>query len=258
MKFYRFWFVRQSRISFDIKTLLSFAFFVGIVRGLLELIFFGVPTSGSDILAYVPFYLSLPFIYSGLLSVIPGITYKSALQPVTFATLLGVLPPVVDFIFRSHDTHRVFYGYFVIHDTAQFPWLGYNPGQNYPFGESVTIWLTFFFVSAFVYSRTRSVVLSLFGAALGYAAFLIYSLVIPWSLSYVIAGYVPNRSVLEQMGTGLLRQMLYLYFGDAAWYSLVNRLPCYTISEILPKAHDAFSTLPHVNHIRLCAKSRRH
>lgn len=210
MQFYRYWRIRQSRIAFDTRTLFAFAIFVGVMRGVLEFLFFGVQANGSDILAYIPFYASLPFVYAAFLCTIPGIRYASVLQPVTFATLLGLLPPIIDFVARSADTHRVFYGYFVIHDLREFPWFGYQPSQNYPLGEAVTVWLTVILVTVYALGRTRNPLFALSAAILGYGAFLFYSLLIPFFVSSALFGNIPDRQTLDNIGGPALRQMLYL------------------------------------------------
>lgn len=222
MTFYRFWFIRQRRISFDARTLVSFSIFVGILRGTLEFLLFGVTATGSDILAYIPFYASLPVIYSALLSAIPGIRYRESLQPVTFATLLGILPPVLDFLFQSDGTHHVFYGYSLIHRVDEFPWLGYNPARHYPLGEAVTIWLTFLLVAAYAKGVTGKTISAVYGFILGYLAFLIYSLAIPWMMSYAALGQVRTMSQLEEAGTTRLRQVLYMISAaqvGVAWFA---------------------------------------
>ncbi|HRP69959.1 MAG TPA: hypothetical protein PLY93_10550 [Turneriella sp.] len=192
------------------RTLLAFGVFVGITRGALEQFLFGIAANGSDILAYIPFYISLPFIYSALLSALPGIQYIKTLQPVTFASILGLLPPILDYIFSSTETHKVFYGYFLIHDLREFPWLGYNPQQNYSLGEAVTIWLTFIFASLYVYSRTRNFILAVCAFFLAYVAYILYALAIPMGISFILFGYVPHRAPLEAMGPAPLRQGLFV------------------------------------------------
>lgn len=209
MDFFRFWIVRNSRTTFSIQTLLFFSIFVGITRGMLEQLFFGIEVNGSDILGFIPFYFSLPFFYATLISFIPGIRYEQVLQPVTFATLLGILPPVFDFIFGSTKTHNVFYGYYLSHDYANFPWLGLSPARNYPLGEAVTIWLTFIFAAFFVYNRKRSVLYAIFGIAVAYLGFLIYSLVLPGVTSFLLFGMVENPAILEHQSTAQLRQSLF-------------------------------------------------
>lgn len=233
MVLYRFWFIRQSRTPFDTRTLVAFAIFVGIMRGALERIFFGVETSGSDILAYIPFYVSLPFFYSALLAVLPRITYLRTLQPVVFATLLGLLPPILDFFLGSHGTHSVFYGYFVIHDIRAFPWFGYSPSQNYPLGEALTVGLTLVFIALYTHSRTQKLRYALIGLLLGYAAYLVYALMIPWFVSFLVVGIIPDRLALEQAGHSSLRQLLYLISAaqvGLAWFinaAMRGTLPFY-------------------------------
>ncbi len=210
MDFFRFWIVRNRRTPFEVQTLLFFSLFVGITRGMLEYLLFGLETNGSDILGFVPFYFSLPFTYATLLALIPQMKYEQVLQPVTFATLLGILPPIIDFLFGGTKTHSVFYGYFLSHDYVNFPWLGYAPARNYPLGEAVTIWLTFVLVIAFIYAKTKSMLKAACGILIGYCAFLFYSLVLPGLVSFFLFGYVENQAFLERQSGAQLRPALFL------------------------------------------------
>lgn len=210
MQLFRYWFTRSSRKKFNIHTLLCFAIFVGITRGILENLLFGTELQGSDILGFIPFYFSLPFIYASLISLIPGIKYSDVLQPVTFATLLGILPPILDFVIGAGKSHSVFYGYFLTHDFGNFPWLGYAPEHNYPLGEAITIWLTFLLVSMFIYHKKRSFFYAFLGLIPAYASFLLFSLVIPGCLSFLFFGYVADSAFLTKQSTAKLRQILFL------------------------------------------------
>jgi hypothetical protein len=210
MALFRFWIIRNSRTAFSIQTLLFFSIFVGITRGMLEQLFFGIEVAGSDILGYIPFYFTLPFIYATLLSFIPGLKYEQVLQPVTFATLLGILPPIFDFLLGNGKTHNIFYGYYLSHDYRNFPWLGLSPARNYPLGEAITIWLTLFLAGLFVLSRTRSTLKGIFAICIAYIGFLFYSLVIPGLTSLLLLGFVENPTMLERQNAAVLRHTLFL------------------------------------------------
>ncbi|MBV6493000.1 MAG: hypothetical protein LDLANPLL_01007 [Turneriella sp.] len=210
MHFFRFWVTRNTRTTFSVRTLIFFSLFVGITRAILETLFFGIEVQGSDILAYVPFYFSLPFIYSALLSMIPKIHYGKTLQPVAFATLLGILPPILDFILGSAQTHRVFYGYFLSHDYASFPWFAYAPDRNYPIGEAITVYLTIFFAAFFVYTRTQKILSACFAVLLAYIAYLIYSLVLPGLVSYLLYGYIAHPDYLKGLPVAQSRPVLFV------------------------------------------------
>jgi hypothetical protein len=210
MDFFRYWIIRNQRTPFTVQTLLFFSLFVGITRGMLEHLFFGIETNGSDILGFIPFYFSLPFVYATFIGLVPGIRYEQALQSVTFATLLGILPPVIDFLLGGIATHSVFYGYFMSHDYANFPWFGYAPVRNYPLGEAVTIWLTFVLAIAFIYAKTKSFLYAACGILIGYCAFLVYSLALPGLTSFFLFGYVENHVFLERQSPAQLRPALFL------------------------------------------------
>lgn len=221
MNFFRFWLTRNSRTPFSAKTLLFFALFVGITRGMLEQLLFGIETYGSDILAYVPFYFSLPFVYSALLTIVPGIRYEQSLQPVTFATLLGLLPPVFDFLLGGGGTHGVFYGYYIAHDYVHFPWFGYAPARNYPLGEAITIWLSFLLIMFFIYKRTQRFSHALIGLPVAYAAYLCYSLVLPGLTSLCFLGFIGDEKLLSQQNSATLRPVLFILSASqvmSAWF----------------------------------------
>lgn len=206
----RFWLIRQSRIPFSIHTLLFFSLFVGITRGVLEYVLFGIEARATDIIAFVPFYLSLPFLYALALGIIPGLHYNKILQPVTFATLLGITPPIFDFLIGTAETHSVFYGYFITKEYSEFPWLGYNPARNYPLGEALAIWLTF--VLAIIYTRsvTRSVWKSLLALFSGYVVYIIYSLCIPAIAIWLLFGNLPTKSDLATKSFAERQQIVYI------------------------------------------------
>lgn len=205
----RFWLTRQRRIPFSIHTLLFFSLFVGITRGVLEHILFGIDARATDVLAFIPFYLSLPFIYAGVLSLIPGISYERTLQPVTFATLLGLLPPLLDFLLISHQTHSVFYGYFITNDFSEFPWLGYNPKKKYPVGEAITIWLTFFFAAVYTRVVTKNTGKTILAVLAAYFIFLIYSLIIPILGMFLLFQTLPSTDELNSYSFSEKRQIVY-------------------------------------------------
>jgi hypothetical protein len=209
MRVLRFWVTRNSRTSFRAETLIFFALTVGILRGFLESFLFGIDLHGSDILGFVPFYFSLPFIYAALLSTISGITYSRVLQPVTFATLLGILPPILDYCLSSGQVHSVFYGYYLHHDYRNFPWLGYAPPQSYPLGEAITIWLTIILAAFYVYLKTSNFFRTLLAVMAAYSAYLVYSLLIPSILAYMLFGHLAGLHELAQKGTARLRAALF-------------------------------------------------
>lgn len=181
---------------------------MGIARGILEHVFFGIEARASDVLAFVPFYLSLPFVYGFFLSLL-GLAYEKILQAVTFATLLGLLPPIIDFLLGTDKTHSVFYGYFVTRDWENFPWLGYNPAKNYPLGEAITIWLSFFLVFTYVYYIKKNIGKAFLSLFLGYLAYLTYSLALPASGMLLLFGEIPTPEGFSSYSFSQKRQIVY-------------------------------------------------
>jgi len=143
---------RQSRRNWHPYAFLMFCVFVGLTRGILEIILQGIGLYNSDVMNFLPFYVLLGLLLTLLLSSLGGVSFQSVQKSLTMGLFIGLFPPLFDYVFFANSS--AFYGYYYVWNFSQLPFLGYNPEFNFPAGETLAIWISILFCGLYVYAVT--------------------------------------------------------------------------------------------------------
>ena len=192
MRLLRFLIDKQEKRAYHFYTLFSFCIFVGFTRGLEEVIFFRQAIKPSQLLTFVPFYLSLGFLLLLVLSKVARVNFKRVAGPILIGLFLGIFPPVIDFIILQNSSAR--YGYYFLWNFQGIPWMAYDTSINFPAGEAITIWLSILFCTAYTYIKTLSVWRSLTALAATYVVFIFHSSIFPMIVTRLTVGEITSFS----------------------------------------------------------------
>lgn len=167
----------QNRRNWHPYAFLAFCAFVGLTRGLLEVVLQSTPLYNTDILNFIPFYILLGLLLTALLAVTAKVSFQSVQKSLTMGLFIGLFPPLFDFVFFGNRT--AFYGYYYLWDFKALPYLGYKPEFNFPPGETLAIWVSILFCGLYVFAVSRGVVRSLVALAGAYAIFIFMGSLLP-------------------------------------------------------------------------------
>ncbi|MBL8034755.1 MAG: UbiA family prenyltransferase [Leptospiraceae bacterium] len=177
MKFLRYLVYAQEKRRYHPLSLILFCAFTGLMRGLLEFILHDIPLKNTDIVNFVPFYLSLGLMLREMLAFLTGATRTTVEKSVIIGIFLGLFPPIIDALLPVK--FPVFYGYYFLWDFTNIPWLGYNPAFNFPLGESITIWLSIVFCALYVHLKSGSFFRTGVASIAAYGIFIFNSSLLP-------------------------------------------------------------------------------
>lgn len=197
----------QERRKYRLYTVLVFVIFVGIGRGLEESILFRTPLRNSEILTFLPFYFSIAFLLTLVLSKIVAQPFQKVVNPVLVGVFLGLFPPAVDFFFNSSS--NIFYGYYFLQNFSELPYLGYKPEFNFPLGEAVIIWASVIFCGIYVWVKTSSVLRSFLALLGGYIVFLWQGSFLPMCVGYFYLGEISTIAQARDLDETTLKIFLY-------------------------------------------------
>lgn len=171
----------QNRRNWHPYTFLLFCGFVGLMRGVLEILLQGILLYNSDVFNFIPFYILLGLMLTGVLSLTAGISFQSVQRSLIMGLFVGLFPPIFDFfIFRNSSA---FYGYYYVWDFINLPYHGYKPEFNFPAGETLAIWLSITFCGAYVYIVSGKIWRSVAALAGAYLVFIFMGSLLPMLLA---------------------------------------------------------------------------
>lgn len=210
-----------KRYSFYV--LLAFCVFTGTVRGLEEIVLFGLPLKNSEVITFIHFYLSLAVILTAGIATLGRLPWQKVSCVILVGIFLGIFPPILDFALSPRS--QVFYGFYFIHDWRGIPWFGLKPEFNFPLGECITIWLSIFFSAYYVFYKTRSFWRSALTGLYAYGGFMLFGSLLPMLVTYLVAGNVPTLEHARSLDDSLLRSIVYYNaFAQIALASIVYLL----------------------------------
>lgn len=242
--------VQEAR-RYHFSVFFLFCLFTGLVRGLEEMLFFSAPEGAaglaglrsgfrnSQMVTFIPFYLSVGVALTVLLSKTTGLSFRRVNPVVWVGLFLGIFPPLID-LALSGPGAPVRYAYYIFWNPETLPWLGYSPEMAFPAGEAITIWLSVFFCGYYVWRKTRRVARVLLVLVLAWASFLTFSSFLPMVVTRFLAGVVPDanamagagnyhvwESLLFQIAAAqvLVAQVIYLLAHPGQGRILLQRLP---------------------------------
>lgn len=212
----RFLITSQEKRHFDFRILFLFSVFTGIVRALEEMLFFKIPLKNSEVITFIAFYLSLGYYLTFVLSIVGGLDWKKVNLAVVIGIFLGVFPPVFDLVL---GTPEPFYGYFFIWNFYELPYFGYRPEFNFPLGEAITIWLSIFFASLYIFIKTNSILRTFIAFALVYLVFILHGSLIPMVTTRIHFGVIESISALKNIDAISISHLIYLI---AFWQTILG------------------------------------
>lgn len=167
----------QNRRNWHPHAFLLFCAFVALMRGLLEILLQGIVLYNSDIFNFIPFYILLGLLLTGMLSLTGGVSFQSVQKSLTMGLFMGLFPPLFDFFFFRNNS--AFYGYYYVWDFVNLPYVGYKPDFNFPAGETMAIWLSIAFCGAYAFTVGGKVWRAVAAFAGAYLVFLFMGSLMP-------------------------------------------------------------------------------
>lgn len=173
----------QNRRPWHPYNFLLFCGFVGVMRGVLEIVLQRTVPQNFEVFNYVPFYILLGLLLSFALSIIAGVSFQTVQKSLTVGLFIGLFPPLFDFlIFQNRSA---FYAYYYLWDLKNIPYAWYKPQASFPAGETLAIWLSVAFCGAYVCSISRNIWRGFGGLIVGYLVFLIMGAILPMVLAKI-------------------------------------------------------------------------
>lgn len=216
----------QNRRNWHPYSFLLFCAFVGLMRGILEIMLQGIPLYNSDIFNFIPFYVLLGLLLTVVLSATAGVSFQTVQKSLTIGLFMGLFPPLFDFIlFRNSSA---FYGYYYIWDFAHLPYAGYKPDFNFPAGETFAIWISIVFCGAYVFTVSRSVVRALAALVGAYLVFILMGSLLPMLVARFSGVILASIDAARATETSTLRALafriaFYQSLGSVVIYLLLRR-----------------------------------
>ncbi|RME92004.1 MAG: hypothetical protein D6767_04055 [Candidatus Hydrogenedentota bacterium] len=194
----------QEKKRFDIRSVIAFAIFVGIFRGVEEGLFVS-PNSFrvSFLSAYIPFYFLMYLLHVFVLQKFTKEQVGKVFNVALIGLFLGLFPPVIDLLFFGLDSTRR-YGYFLdLFLSAQtgvgrFPLkllFFYAPEEKLPFGEALTLWMLLFFAPYYVYVKTKSFLRAAFSFPFVYAVIFVNAYILPSAIRALFVVFTPEKNL---------------------------------------------------------------
>ncbi|MCB1201291.1 MAG: UbiA family prenyltransferase [Leptospiraceae bacterium] len=237
----------QERRRYSFKILFFFAIFVGLGRALQEMLFFKVPLKNSEILTFIPFYLSLGYLLTLILSLSGSLPWRKVNLAVVIGIFLGLFPPVLDLLLSERSS--VFYGYYFLWNLNQLPWLGYKPELNFPLGEAITIWASIAFCGIYIAIKTGSLWRTLLSLILAYSVFIFAGSLLPMLVFRIKYGLLESMQSSGRIDSVMMRPVIY-YLAVA---QMMVMFVCYLTLNISLLKH-ILKRLPHTfPFIAICA-----
>ncbi len=176
----------QERRNYNPYTFFLFCIFTGLMRGILEIFLHNIQIRNTEVVGFIPFYISLGLLLREILALLGGISREKVEKSLIMGIFLGLFPPIFDLFLPAPAP--VFYGYYFLWDFRNIPWLGYNPYFNFPAGECVTIWLSILFCALYVHAQTGKIFRALMALAAAYLIFIFCGSLFPMLLFRVSQG----------------------------------------------------------------------
>jgi hypothetical protein len=207
MNFLRRIILAQERRNYHPYSFLLFCIFTGLMRGILELFLHNIQIRNTEIVGFIPFYVSLGLLLREMLARLTTVSRESIEKSLVMGIFLGLFPPLFDLFLPA--SAPIFYGYYFLWDFANIPWLGYNPHFNFPAGECLTIWLSILFSVAYVYVKTQNILRTLLAFIFAYAIFLSASSIFPMLLFRISQGVATSVEATRAIDAVRLQNFLH-------------------------------------------------
>ena len=211
----------SSGKKIQISTLVLFCIFTGIIRGILEGLFFDASAlKPALILSYVPFYTIMFLTILMILKYAGGLSEANIYRVPLAALFLGIFPPLIDLIHRGGMDQNIRYGYYLeLFFPQKIPnglFFYYMPEYRVPLGETIIIWATILLTAFYARMRRSTWFRTGFVLVSVYLLFFIHSCLIPsvlrlWisSNSQNLYGYDLNLVIpLMQMFLSLISYLI--------------------------------------------------
>jgi len=216
----------QNRRNWHPYAFLAFCAFVGLMRGMLEVVLQSTPLYNTDILNFIPFYILLGLLLTALLAVTAKTSFQSVQKSLTMGLFIGLFPPLFDFVFFGNRT--AFYGYYYLWDFQALPYLGYKPEFNFPLGETLAIWVSILFCGFYVFVMSRSFGRSLLALAGAYAIFIFMGSLLPIFVAKFSGAHFASIEMARMGDPATLRALafriaFYQCVGAVGVYFLIRR-----------------------------------
>lgn len=206
----------QEKRRYHFFTIFIFVVFVSFIRGLEEYLFFGIGLRNSEFINFIPFYFSLAWLLTLVLSQTAKQPYYKTAMVVTIGIFLGIFPPLIDLIISGRA--MTFYGYYFIYDFNNIPWSAYAPQFNYPAGEAITVYASIAFAAYYSWFKSRSVMRTLIALGLVYLVFMLMGSFLPMLVTRVYFSEITSIKQAHDMGALLLKPLAYYI---AFWQSIL-------------------------------------
>lgn len=234
MKFRKILLLSSGR-TIAMETLVLFCIFTGVLRGLLEALFFDARTLAPPlILSYVPFY-SMMFL--GILLVLrhaAALSEARVMRAPLAALFLGLFPPLLDLLISGRPAEPIRYGYFLElfmpHVMPPGLFVFYMPDMRLPPGETIVVWATITLTA--IYARLQGASwLRAMAAFLGaYLLFFFHSYIIPSVLRWWLSVTPPN---VHKFDLNLVIPLTQLFLTLVIYAILRGFSPLYALKRLL-------------------------
>lgn len=195
----------QNRRNWHPYPFLLFCAFVGLGRGLLEIVLQGITLYNSDIFNFLPFYILLGLLLTLALSATAGNNFQSVQKSLIMGLFIGLFPPLIDYVVFQNAS--AFYGYYYLWDFSQLPYAGYKPEFNFPAGETCAIWISILFCGLYTHTVSRTVWRGLIAVAGAYLIFIFMGSLLPMFVAKISQVKLPDIAAARATDTMTLRAL---------------------------------------------------
>ena len=113
MNFLRRIILAQERRNYHPYSFLLFCIFTGLMRGILELFLHNIQIRNTEIVGFIPFYVSLGLLLREMLARLTTVSRESIEKSLVMGIFLGLFPPLFDLFLPA--SAPIFYGYYFCH-----------------------------------------------------------------------------------------------------------------------------------------------